>query len=199
MYNVGAGVSPPTLPIMTESTQKKVSYYTGLVTFVAATLVVVIYYFTADIDVLFLGLILLIIAIFANVLILVGHVYVGLKNNIYSFRFWLPLILMLFNIPIVLAYLNITEKLMHSDRITFINDTDSDLKDIEIIGCGGGTIDELEIGESETIWVGRYSRCSIRINYNIEGQMISEFVKYFSSPSFGHSWDYHILGDSLEQ
>jgi hypothetical protein len=49
-------------------------------------------------------------------------------------------------------------------RITSTNSTQTTLSNININGCGGGHIDKLESGESETVWVEITGDCSINID-----------------------------------
>nr|WP_294925680.1 hypothetical protein [uncultured Flavobacterium sp.] len=61
--------------------------------------------------------------------------------------------LMLLNIPVMLIYVWLTIILLGTMRITFTNSTQTTLTNINIVGCGGGHIDKLESGKSETAWL----------------------------------------------
>jgi hypothetical protein len=65
---------------------------------------------------------------------------------------------MLLNIPVILFYCWVAIILLDTMRITFTNSTQTTLTNINIVGCGGGHIDKLEVGESKTVWVDICSR-----------------------------------------
>ena len=52
---------------------------------------------------------------------------------------------MLLNIPIIITYCWVAIILLGTMRITFINETDTTINDINIIGCGGGHIEKLTL------------------------------------------------------
>lgn len=80
-------------------------------------------------------------------------------------------------------------------RITFTNTTETILNDIKIIGCGGGHIDKLEVGESKTIWVRITGDCSIFINYLSNGQRKEETVAGYVTTSMGQKVKFKIGGN----
>jgi hypothetical protein len=45
------------------------------------------------------------------------------------------------------------------------NETGEEITDINIIGCNTGNIDNLKVGESETIWVSIIDDCFISLVY----------------------------------
>ena len=84
-------------------------------------------------------------------------------------------------------------------RITFANSTQTTLTNINIVGCGGGRIEKLESGESETVWVDVTGDCSINIDYLTNGQKKEESVAGYVTNSMGQKMKYNICGQNKEQ
>lgn len=79
-------------------------------------------------------------------------------------------------------------------RITFTNQTGKEITDINIIGCGGGHIDNLAVGESETVWVSITGDCSISIDYLSDGQRKEEQVAGYVTSGMGQKLNHRIDG-----
>jgi hypothetical protein len=107
--------------------------------------------------------------------------------------------LMLLNIPVMLLYFWITIILLNTMRITFTNSTGTTLTNINIVGCGGGHIDKLESGKSETVWVKITGDCSINIEYLLNAQRKEESVCGYVTNSMGQKTEYNIGGQNQEQ
>ena len=101
---------------------------------------------------------------------------------------------MLLNIPVMIAYCWVAIFLLNTLRITFTNNIGAEITDINIIGCGGGHIDKLKIGESETVWVAITGDCSISINYLSDGQRKEEAVTGYVTSSMGQKVTHKIDG-----
>lgn len=101
---------------------------------------------------------------------------------------------MLINIPIMLTYCWIAIILLGTMRITFTNDTGVEITDINIVGCGGGHIDKLEIGESKTVWVTITGDCSIYLDYLSKGQRKGETVAGYVTSGMGQKVNHKIDG-----
>ena len=91
---------------------------------------------------------------------------------------------MLLNIPVMFFYCWVTIILLNTMRITFANSTQTTLTNINVVG-GGGHIDKLESGESETVWVDIIGDCSIDIDYLYNGQRKEESVAGYVTSSMG--------------
>jgi hypothetical protein len=84
--------------------------------------------------------------------------------------------------------------LLGTMRITFTNETRTDLTDINIIGCGGGHIDKLEKGESKTVWVSITGDCSVYMNYLSLGSRKRERVLGYTTSGDGKKVKHKIDG-----
>ncbi len=83
---------------------------------------------------------------------------------------------MLINIPVMLLYCWATIILPGTMRISFPFNRQTVLTDINIVGCGGGHIDKLNISESKTVWVKITGDGSLYIDYLANGQRKKETV-----------------------
>ena len=79
-------------------------------------------------------------------------------------------------------------------RITFINTTQATLKDINIVGCGGGHIEELKADDRETVWIRITGDCSLNINYVQDNQRIDEKVAGYVTSGMGGKINHPIDG-----
>lgn len=102
--------------------------------------------------------------------------------------------LMLLNIPVMLLYCWGAIILLDTLRITFTNSTQSKLTNINIVGCGGGHIDQLDVGEDKTVWVVITGDCSITIDYLSNGQLKNENVAGYVTKSMGQKLNHNIGG-----
>ena len=83
-------------------------------------------------------------------------------------------------------------------RITFTNEINTEIIDIDIVGCGGGHIEKLEVGESKTVWVSITGDCSITISYMSDGQRKQEIVAGYVTSSMGQKLNHKIDGQDKD-
>lgn len=105
---------------------------------------------------------------------------------------------MLLNIPAMVVYCWIAIILLGTMRITFTNEMDTEIADINIVGCGGGHIDKLEVGESKTVWVSIRGDCSISVDYLSDGQRNEEIVAGYVTSSMGQKLNHKIDGQDKD-
>jgi hypothetical protein len=89
--------------------------------------------------------------------------------------------------------------LLDTMRVTFTNSTPATLTNINILGCGGGHIDKLEAGESQTVWIVIKEDCSIKIDYLSNGQKMEEGVTSYVTRGIGQKLEYNIGGQNNAQ
>ncbi len=99
---------------------------------------------------------------------------------------------MLLNIPVMLFYCLVAITLLDTMRITFMNSTKAPLKNINIVGCGGGHIDKLEVGESKTVWISITGDCTINIDYIANGEQKKENVVGYTTAHMGQKIKHNI-------
>ena len=94
--------------------------------------------------------------------------------------------LILLNIPITIIYFFIALWLSDLIRIKIINETDNQIKDIKLSGCGDYEIDRLKNGKSKTIWINNNSRdCrgDFEVKYLIDSIEYSKVIKHSNASS----------------
>jgi len=176
----------------------KLGRVTALVSFLIGTTIFGFYYLTSAFELLFLGYDFIALSVLINIGVLIAIMVKARKDTANRKRLLNTSGLMLLNIPIMIAYCWVAIILLGTMRITFSNDTQTILTDINIVGCGGGHIDKLEIGESETVWVNITGDCSILVDYLTNGQRKSETVAGYVTSSMGQKVKCKIDGKDKE-
>jgi hypothetical protein len=164
----------------------------ALISFFLGTGIFGVYYQSGSSELFSIGLGFIALAGLGNMAILISIIFVALDDQENTRGLLITIGLMLLNIPVMLFYCWAAFALMNVMRITFINSTPATLTDIHIVGCGGGYIEKLEVGESETVWVDITGDCGIHIDYLANGQRAEETVLGYVSGSMGMKMAYAI-------
>jgi hypothetical protein len=175
---------------MTTERHIKLGRQTALISFLLGTAIFGLYFFTSSDELLLLGYGFIALTGLINIGVLISILAKANKDN--KTKIFTTCGLMLLNIPVMLLYCWVAIILLDTMRITFTNTTKTTLTNINIVGCGGGHIDELESGESETIWVGITGDCSINIDYLSHGQRKEESVAGYITNSMGQKMKHNI-------
>ena len=178
---------------MTNMKATDIGKYTALSSFIIGSLLFFMYYLSSASDILFLGYGFVLVAFLVNVGILVRLVFLSISSNPPKGIGW-TIGLMSLNLPIAFIYFYIVLILLNTMRITFTNGAQAEIIDITVIGCGGGNIDKLNIGESETIWVEITGDCEISVSYTENGVRKEETVISYVTASMGQKWTHVIDG-----
>ena len=179
---------------MTTERHIKLGRQTALISFLLGTAIFGLYFLTSSSGLLFLGYGFILLTGIINIGILIAILVRASKDNENRKRLLTTSGLMLVNIPIMLVYCWVAIILLGTMRITFTNETGTELTDIKIIGCGGGHIDKLEVGERESVWVDITGDCSIYIDYLSNGQRKEETVAGYVTSSMGQKVNHKIDG-----
>ncbi len=183
---------------MTAEKHIKIGRLTALISFFTGTIIFGLYYMTSAFELLFIGYGFIAIAGLINLVVLIAILIKSNKDKRNKKRLLITSGLMLLNIPFMIAYCWGTIILLNTMRITFTNDTDATLTDINVVGCGGGHIDKLEVGESKTVWIEITGDCSIYIDYLSNGQRKKENVAGYVTSSMGQKTKHKIDGKDKE-
>jgi DNA primase len=81
-------------------------------------------------------------------------------------------------------------------RITFTNDTEHRLTEINIAGCETESIAKLEPNESKTVWVRITRDCFIHVDYKESGKQRSENVAGYVTRGMEQKTNYKIDGEN---
>jgi hypothetical protein len=142
----------------------------ALISFLLGTGIFGLYFLTSSFELLFIGYGFIALTGLINVGVLISILVKANKDKENRTKLLKTCGLMLLNIPVMSFYCWVAIILLNTMRITFSNSTQTTLKNINIVGCGGGHIYKLESGESKTIWVDITGDCSINIDYLSNGQ-----------------------------
>jgi len=177
----------------------KLGRLTALLSFLLGTAIFILYFLTSSFEILTLGYSFIALAGLINVVILISILFKANRDKDNRAKLFATCGLMLLNIPVLFFYCWVTGILLDTMRITFTNTTQTTLTNINIVGCGGGHIEKLENGESETVWVDITGDCSIGINYLSEGQKKEETVAGYVTPLMGQKMKHNIGGENDKQ
>jgi hypothetical protein len=166
----------------------------ALISFLLGTLIFGIYFLTSGFAILFLGYAFIAIIGLLNSAVLLYILFKVTKDKVYRKRLMKTCGLMLINIPIMFLYCWFAAILTNTMRITFTNSTQTTLTDINIVGCKTAHIENLESGESKTVWVGISGDCTINIDYLTNGQRKEENVAGYVTNSMGQKIKHNIGG-----
>lgn len=183
---------------MTAKTHIKLGQVTSLISFILGTVIFVLYYYTSDFDFLFNGYVFIGLAGLINMVVLIAILLKAKKDKTNQKRLKSASFLILLNIPIMLVYCWGTIILLGTMRINFTNETNTIITDINVLGCGGGYIEELKVGESKTVWVEITGDCSINVNYLSNGKRQEETVAGYITSSMGQKAKHKIDGKDKE-
>jgi hypothetical protein len=177
---------------MTEYPSLKTAKLTALVSFVGGTCILLLYYFSGDSSLLFLGYAYAAIAGLINLGVFIALLISAYKGTRNRKRIVLTCGLMLLNVPVLLFYCWFAIRLLNTMRVTFINTTQTELTDIKIVGCEPKTIERLKPGESQTVWIAITGDCSIDIEYSVNGKNETENISGYCTNDMGQKLTYKI-------
>ena len=149
------------------------------------TLIVGVFYFTLSPKVALFAYLYTGVAILTNWIYTAFLLYYLLKGKISAKTTLSTVILMALSIPIALLYSYAMIFLMSYARITFQNNTNADIELIKIEGCQQKEIENLDQGDSKTVWIKIPMDCHIEIEYQTEGETHKETVAKFLPVSGG--------------
>lgn len=171
---------------------------TALVSFLLGTLILACYFFTDDDNALFAGYLYIGIATLFNLIVFFILLFGANANNPNRIRYLKTAGLMTLNIPVAIAYIWIVLELLNIMRITFVNSTDRVLTNVDVVGCGGGYIDRLGVGESTTLWVYITGNCALFLEYEYNGTLRQETVASYLTPLMGARFEHVIDGQDKD-
>jgi hypothetical protein len=187
------------MPKITSKKYLKTGRITALFSFLIGTVIFALYYFTSAFMLLFIGYAFVVFVGILNLILL--FVILARANSDSENRAKLLKTsgLLLLNIPVMLFYCWVAIVLLGTMRITFTNNTENQITDINVVGCGDGYINQLEVGESTTVWVKIIGDCDISIDYLYNGKREREEVIGYVTSSMGQKWTYKISRKDIKR
>ena len=178
---------------MTKQKLNRIGYFTAAVTFLIATFILFAHYQGYKGDYERYGLLFIPISFESHLLVLITILVVANKKNIkgpfHSIK------IMLLNIPYAIFCLWFSIFLMGYYRVSIINDTKSEIKNIKLTGCDNKSLKSLEPGQTETVWIDINNDCSLHISYlKRNGNRKEDVVAGYLCSGMGQPENYHISG-----
>jgi len=171
---------------------------TAIISFLIGTGIFSLYFLTSDFGLLFIGYGVLALIGLINLGIFIFILFKSNQDRLNRKKLLITCGLILLNIPIMLLYCWVTVILLNTMRVTFINKTSKELKDINIVGCEQKKIEKLMPNESKTFWIRINGDCSININYISNGQRKEENVAGYITNDMGQKINHNIGGKNNE-
>jgi hypothetical protein len=184
---------------MTTEQHIKIGRKTALISFLLGTAIFGLYFLTSSSELLFVGYGFIALTGLINLGIFISILLKANKDKENSTKLLKTSGLMLLNIPVMLFYCWVAIILLGTMRITFTNSTQTTLTNINIVGCGSGHIDTLEVGESKTVWIDITGDCSINIDYISNRQQKKESVAGYVTSNMGQKMKHNIGGQNDKQ
>ncbi|QQR88301.1 MAG: hypothetical protein IPJ76_08855 [Flavobacteriales bacterium] len=157
------------------------------------TIIVALYYWTSSSELLIAGYWFIVVAALVNVAVLTALLVKASKARTEK-KLLITCGLMLLNIPVAVGYMLLVVTLLDTMRITFTNMTNTPITDISIEGCEAEHIDELEVGESRTVWISISGDCDIAVDFLSNGTRKREIVAPYVTSSMGQKLEHNIGG-----
>ena len=170
----------------------KIGIWTAILSFIIGTIFFLMYFFSGSDNTAFTAYFFILIAGLLNLGILLTLIVKSIADKENKKSYLRTSGIMLLNLPVVVLYFYFVMVLLNTMRIEFINETGKPIREIKILGCEPKSIDELDINESETSWIGITGDCSIRIEYEIDGEQKTEYVFGYVTSSMGQKSTYRI-------
>ena len=179
---------------MTTERYIKLGRKIALISFLLGTAIFGLYYLTSSFNLLFVGYGFIALTGLINIGILIPILFRASNDKENRKKLLMTGGVMLINIPVMLLYCWAAIILLNTMRISFTNDTQTVLTDLNIVGCSGGHIDKLNISENKTVWVRITGDGSLYIDYLTNGQRKKETVAGYVTTSMGQKMKHTIDG-----
>ncbi|WP_286760839.1 hypothetical protein [Salegentibacter sp. UBA1130] len=156
--------------------KERIGRTVALLSFIIGSVLIGLFFFTEKAELLLIGYISVFLIVIVNIGVFIASLVEAINNRILRKKLFLNIGIMLLNIPVAVFYFWIMLILLNTIRLTLVNPTDSKLTDINISGCESKMIDELDPGESKTVWISINNDCSVFLSFKEEGMEKSEII-----------------------
>lgn len=143
---------------------------------VIGTLILIVFYFTLSAKVAMFTYLYTAVAVFVNWVYTAFLLYNLLRGRISGINTLKTVGLMALAIPVAMVYAEIMIVLTSHARITFKNTTGNNIALIKVEGCDQKQIQDLDNGESKTVWIKIPVTCKVEIEYELNGIQKKETV-----------------------
>ena len=162
--------------------------YTTLFTFLIASLILLAFVFTGDIHYAYMGMYYFLGAVGINLVVVVILTFIGGRGISGK-----GIGLLFLNIPTAIGFFAVAMYFTGIMRVTFINDSGENIRNIHITGCEKEHIEVLENGDSETVWIDIEHDCQIEVSYTTsKGKRKADVVMSYVTNGMGQKYVHHI-------
>ena len=162
--------------------------YTTLFTFLIALLILLAFVFTGDVHYAYLGMYYFLGAVGINLIVVIILIFSGDRGISGK-----GIGLLFLNIPTAIGFFAVAMYFTSIMRVTFVNDSGENIRNIHVTGCEKEFIDVLENGDSETVWIDIEHDCQIQVSYTTsKGKRKEEAVMGYVTNGMGHQYVHHI-------
>lgn len=177
---------------MTSKQLIKAARILTLVSFFGGTAIFIWFWFTMNPNALFLGYFYIALTVIGNLGLLVVMLVRSLHDDQSRFKLLSSGALMFLNIPIMFIYIGLADMVLNRLRVTLVNTTSRELKEIRLHGCEELEVTNLTPGESRNIWIYIPHDCRVEMEYQINGKKKNEEIIGYTTPNMGAILTYEI-------
>ncbi len=165
---------------------------TAIITFLLGTAIFLLYLITGSYYFLFLGYAYIAFAALVNLAVAAITTIRAIRTR--DWELFKNTLLIFLNVPVMFLYVFITFFLLNTARIGFTNGTKFEMTDLVLSGCEEVSINELQPGETEIVWIDIPHDCTINLSYMMQGDTIEINVSGYMTTGMGGPYDFTING-----
>jgi hypothetical protein len=160
--------------------------------FIVGTIILVLFFLDSSKSQALIAYQFTIMAIVVNWLYALYLLFLLLRRRISIPMLVKTLSVMAINIPVGILYSYLMIWILSFARVTIENKTGALIPEIELNGCEKKVLNNLENGESETIWIKIKTECDVNLSYHTSSQNRNETIVSKLSPGKGLQIKYEL-------
>jgi hypothetical protein len=151
-------------------------------------LILLAFVFTGDMHYAYVGMYYFLGAVGINLIVIIVLIFSGGRGIEGK-----GIGLLFLNFPTAIGFFAVAMYLTGIMRVTFINDSGENIRNIHITGCEKEYFDVLENGDSETVWIDIEHDCQIEVSYTTsKGKRKVDVVMSYVTNGMGQKYVHHI-------
>ena len=183
---------------MTYFKKENIGKTTAIISLIIGTILIALFYFTYSPEILLAGYIYVILIVIVNIAVFIAGTVEAFTNKILRKKLLRNNALMLLNIPIAIVYFWLAIFLLNTIKLTLINPTNTELKNLKLTGCEEKIIDKMKPGESKTIWISINNDCNINLEFENRKQIKTELILGYATSMGGEKIE-HKIGEGNQE
>ena len=162
------------------------TYILAVVTFLVGTAIFLAYYFSGDSGWPMIGLFYFTGMLALNSIWWVALVIYAIMKEDIRKKALIAAGVLLLNLPVGMLYMQLGESLMSTLRITLINETGQEIKNIHLTGCGSDLkFSSFPPDHTEFLYVPIPGDCGIDLKYTVKDSLVQEVVVGYTTTMMG--------------